>query len=405
MRGRIVIAGGTVVGPDAVLEGGCVVVEHGRIAAIADAPADAAGARVDAAGCYVLPGLVDLHCDSIEHEIEPRPGVVFPGDLALRSLEGRLVTSGITTAYHSISFAEDEFGVRSRALALEMVEATHRRAQASPVRLGVHVRYEVTHRAALPVVRDLIERGRAHLLSFMDHTPGQGQYRELEEYRRFLAEAYGTTADEFARLMDRKQAERRAAAAGLAGLAAHARAQGVPLCSHDDDSPAKVDVGRAWGATVCEFPVTLEAARHATDSGMAVCVGAPNVVRGGSQGSGIGAREAIEGGVASILCSDYYPAALLLAVFQLAAGPLSLPAAVRLAALNPARAAGWNHLGSLEPGNEADLILVRLVAGTPEVTDVMCGGRWAYRLGSVAAAGMEATGHPGALAFPRNSPG
>ncbi|HXX39888.1 MAG TPA: alpha-D-ribose 1-methylphosphonate 5-triphosphate diphosphatase [bacterium] len=387
---RFQICGGIVVGPEEVRERACIAVERGRIAAITEEPQNAWGIRVDVAGCYVLPGLIDLHCDAIERELEPRTGVLFPASVALRSLEGRLVASGITTAYHSISFAEEEFGVRSRALAGEIVEATHRRAEISPIRLRVHLRYEVTHQSALPAVLQLVERGRVHLLSFMDHTPGQGQYREAEEYRRFLADAYGTRPEEFSRLMVLKHRGRRDAAAGLARLAAAGRARGVPLSSHDDDSAASIEAALARGATISEFPVTLEAACHAAACGMAVCVGAPNVVRGGSQGAGIRALDAIEIGAASVLCSDYYPAALLSAVFQLGAGRLPLPAAVRLATLNPAQAAGLaHHTGSLEPGKWADLIVVRLVEGTPEVMGVMRAGQWAYRPRYAVAAEVE----------------
>jgi len=379
---RILIRGGAVVTPDAVRHGACVVVEDGHIASVLGAPPPDAGDTVDATGGYVLPGLIDVHCDAIEHELQPRPGILFPVELALRSLEGHLAATGITTAFPSISFAEGEFGVRTGTVASEVVEAVHRRAGTSPVRLRVHLRYEITDRGALPAVRDLIAGGRVQLLSFMDHTPGQGQYRELEEYRRFLAQTYGMAPEAFERLMDRKQAERRVAGAGLAGLAAHAHAHGVPLCSHDDDSPAKVDLVRRWGAAICEFPTTLEAARYAASVGMAVCVGAPNVVRGGSQGGGINAQDAIASGAASMLCSDYYPAALLAAVFRLGAVPRTLPAAVRLATLHPARAAGLDEwTGSLEAGKWADLILVGIVRGLPTVTATMIGGRWAYRLG------------------------
>ena len=382
MPDRTLIRGGAVVTPDGVRHGACVVVEDGHIAAVLDRPPPDRADVVDAAGGYVLPGLIDLHCDAIEHELQPRPGVLFPADLALRSLEGHLAATGITTAFPSVSFAEGEYGVRTGAVASELVEAVHRRAGISPVRLRVHLRYEITDRAALPVVRDLIATGRVQLLSFMDHTPGQGQYRELEAYRLFLAQNYGVGSEAFERLMDQKQAARRVAGAGLAGLAAHAQAHGVPLCSHDDDSPAKVDLVRGWGAAICEFPTTLEAARHAASVGMAVCVGAPNVVRGGSQGGGLSAQDAIASGAASMLCSDYYPAALLAAVFSFGTAPRVLPGAVRLATLHPARAAGLGEwTGSLEVGKWADVTLVRIVRGLPTVTATMLGGRWSYLLG------------------------
>jgi len=246
----------------------------------------------------------------------------------------------------------------------------------------VHLRYEVTDRAGLDLVRDLLHRGCVHLLSFMDHTPGQGQYRDAEEYRNYLARTYGMAEPQFDRVIRAKLAARGQFSGEIAALAAEARTIGVPLASHDDDTPEKLWEVRRWGATISEFPMSLEAAQHAAEAGMAVCVGAPNVVRGGSTGKNLRATDAIEAGAAHILCSDYYPAALLHAVFQLARGPLGLPRAVAMATLAPACAVGLEQeLGSIEAGKQANLILVRMWHGVPVVVAVMVAGRWVYRVG------------------------
>jgi alpha-D-ribose 1-methylphosphonate 5-triphosphate diphosphatase len=167
----------------------------------------------------------------------------------------------------------------------------------------------------------------------------------------------------------------------VAALAGGAQTVGVPLASHDDDTPEKLREMRRWGVTISEFPMSVDAARGAANAGMAVCVGAPNIVRGASTGKNLRAADAIDAGVAHILCSDYYPAALLHAVFQLAQGPLGLPRAVAMATLAPARAVGLaRDLGSIEAGKQADLILVRMWHGLPVVVAAMVGGRWVYRV-------------------------
>lgn len=381
---RTLIQDGTVVEPASVVAGGHVLVADGRIVSHGPWTPDpgAEAERVDASGLYVLPGLVDLHSDAIEREVEPRPNTLFPLALAVREMERRLAGHGITTMYHSVSIAGQEFGSRSHAVALAIVETIREQSASALIRTRVHVRYEITDRPGLGLVRDLLQRGCIHLLSFMDHTPGQGQYRDAEEYRAYLARVYGIADAQFERILSAKLAARGELREDIAALAGGAQTAGVPLASHDDDTPDKLQEMRRWGVTISEFPMSLEAARHAAEAGMAVCVGAPNIVRGGSTGGNLKAADAIEAGVAHILCSDYYPAALLHAVFQLSRGPLGLARAVAMATLAPARAVGIaRDLGSIEAGKQADLILVRIWHGLPVVVAAMVAGRWVYRAG------------------------
>jgi alpha-D-ribose 1-methylphosphonate 5-triphosphate diphosphatase len=395
---RILISGGTVVERACALAGGHVLVDRGRIVShgpwTPDPGSDAE--RVDAAGLYVLPGLVDMHSDAVEREVEPRPRTLFPLALAVREMERRLAGHGITTMFHSVSIAGEEFGPRSHAVALALLETIREQSATALIRTRVHVRYEVTDAPGLPVVEDLLRRGRIHLLSFMDHTPGQGQYRDADAYRDYLGRVYGIASPQFERLLDAKLAARGHLREDVAALAADARAMGVPLASHDDDTLEKVREMRDWGATITEFPMSLDAARHAADAGMTVCVGAPNVVRGASTGQNLRAVDAIEAGTAHILCSDYYPAALLHAVFFLAQGPLGLPRAVAMATLEAARAVGLDReIGSIEAGKQADLILVRMWHGLPVVVATMVAGRWVYRVDYGRAPAAIGTGAPG----------
>jgi alpha-D-ribose 1-methylphosphonate 5-triphosphate diphosphatase len=382
---RILIQNGTVVEAASVVKGGHVLVADGRIVSHGPwAPDPGVEAeRVDASGLYVLPGLIDLHSDAIEREVEPRPNTLFPPAIAVREMERRLAGHGITTMYHSVSIAAQEFGPRSHEVALAIIHTIHELRESALIRTRVHLRYEITDRSGLGLVRDLLQRGFVQLLSFMDHTPGQGQYRDAREYREYLVRVYGIPDAQFEQLLSAKLAAHGAEGRDeVAGLAASAQSAGVPLASHDDDTPDKLREMRRWGVAISEFPMSLAAARHAAEAGMAVCVGAPNVVRDGSTGKNLRAADAIDAGVAHILCSDYYPAALLHAVFRLAEGPLGLARAVAMASLAPARAVGLaRDLGSIEAGKEADLILVRNLDGLPVVVAAMVAGRWVYRTG------------------------
>jgi alpha-D-ribose 1-methylphosphonate 5-triphosphate diphosphatase len=160
-----------------------------------------------------------------------------------------------------------------------------------------------------------------------------------------------------------------------ADLAVHA---GIPIASHDDDSLEKLDyVTRELHATISEFPVELGIAKAARDRDMLVVVGAPNILMGRSHSNNLSATTAVQEGCADIMVSDYFPPAILHAVFKLYMdGLMPLYQAVNMASYNPARAMHIsNTLGSIEEGKWGDLMLVAMRGAIPAVTDVFIGGQ------------------------------
>jgi alpha-D-ribose 1-methylphosphonate 5-triphosphate diphosphatase len=123
---------------------------------------------------------------------------------------------------------------------------------------------------------------------------------------------------------------------------------------------------------VAEFPTTIEAARASHQAGLAVLMGAPNIVRGGSHSGNIAASDLVDLGVLDILSSDYIPFSLVQAVFRLADQDqkLSLPEAVRLISDTPAKAVGLDDRGAIEIGKRADLVRVRKSRNTPVIRQV-----------------------------------
>lgn len=355
-----------------------VLIEDGRVAAID--PESAPGAEeIDLRGRLLLPGLVDLHCDAVEKDIEPRPGVLFPIDLAVAQADKRNAAAGITTAYHALSFNAAEIGVRDVALAAEIARHIHG-FRGGLIDNRVHCRYEITDPEGVTQVVALIEDGVADLVSLMDHTPGQGQFKDVASFRDYLAQTYDTSAAELDDILVRKRANAGSAAARIEAVAAAAKARGLPLASHDDDSPARVQAMAALGATISEFPIDLDTARAARAAGLEVVFGAPNLVRGASQSGALKALDAVRAGAATCLCSDYAPAMLLAGAFVLVdQGVLSWPDAARLVSLNPARAAGLEDRGEIAVGMRADLIAVDIVDGRPRVERLWVAGRMAYR--------------------------
>lgn len=375
---KTLLTGARVVLPTETREQVAVLIEDGVIAALD--PTSAGTARVvDLSGRTLMPGMIDLHCDALEKEVEPRPNVHFPLDFACAQADKRNATAGITTVFHALSFANHELGVRNNAFAAEIARAVHTWQPHALIDNRVHARYEVTDETAPPVLAALLEAHEAHLISFMDHTPGQGQFHDPAAYRRYLADTYKTSEAEIDAIMAAKRAAAESAQTRMNDLAAVARAHGVAIASHDDDSPDKVATVAALGASISEFPVNVETARAARAQGMATLLGAPNILRGKSQSGNMRALDAVLAGVADCLCGDYSPAALLPSVLKLPElAAIALHEAVALVTRNPARAAGLTDRGEIAPGRRADLIAVKWLGGLPQAERVWVRGASAY---------------------------
>jgi alpha-D-ribose 1-methylphosphonate 5-triphosphate diphosphatase len=310
-------------------------------------------------------------------------------DAAVFEIDKRLAAAGVTTAYAALSFIEvDNPGhVRHSERVSEVVQALNRLHPALLTDLRVHARFEVSTPASAGPLLEALNAGHIQLLSLMDHTPGQGQYRDIEQFINFMVKW---------RRVDRAYVEReieeRKARSGDANehwtlardMAALAAEQGLPIASHDDDTFEKVDLVASLGATICEFPVTLEAAEEGRRRGMHVVMGAPNAMRGESHSGNLAAREAIAAGVVDALAADYHPATLLHAAFTLArSGLIDLPAAIALISTGPAVSLGLHDRGRIAPGMRADLALVEQKL-TPRVRTTIRGGVPIYSDGTLA---------------------
>lgn len=371
---RTLLIHARVVFPTEVHDDIAVLIEDGRIAAF-DPDSTRNTEIIDLSGRLLIPGMIDLHCDALEKEIEPRPNVHFPLDFACAQADKRNAVAGITTVFHAMSFANHELGVRNNAFAADIARAVHAWRPHALVDNRVHVRYEVTDETAPPVLCDLIEKGDAHLMSFMDHSPGQGQFRDVEAYRDYLARTYKTDADELDTILARKLETAKGAKERMKSLAKQAQIHNVSIASHDDDSPDKVALVRELGAVISEFPINLETAHAARRNGLFTLFGAPNILRGKSQSGNMRALDAVSHGVADCLCGDYSPAALLPSIMRLPAlTDISLCQAVAMVTINPARAAGLADRGEIAIGKRADLVAVKMLGSLPQAEKVWVGG-------------------------------
>jgi len=377
MSSDFIITNARLVTPDGVLPEASLKVEQGTITAISNNSLRGSH-QIDAGGNYLLPGFIDIHSDAIEKGIEPRPNTFFPVDIAVFELDKKLAACGITTMFHSLSFAEMEIGLRSNGTAARIIREIHQFKERLKINTKIHARFEITDMEAVPFLKDLIQEHLIELFSFMDHSPGQGQFRDIIAFKNYYGPVYGKSDAEMDSIIDRKRQTREESSRDMVHqLVKLCREQNIAISSHDDDSQEKISWLKEMEISLTEFPVNMEAVRSAKKQGIMVCLGSPNVVRGKSQAGNLSVREAISDGYGDILCSDYAPMSMLHAVLTLANfGILPLHAAVRMASLHPAHAVGIaNHTGSLEEGKDADMVLVDQSDSVPRILKTFVRGK------------------------------
>lgn len=358
---------------------GSLVIRDGRIAAV-DGGVTSVPSAVDCDGDYLMPGMVELHTDNMEKYFQPRPKVAWPGRPAALAHDAQMAASGITTVFDALSIGDiDEQSMREGALK-QMVGSLQAIMDDGMARIDhrLHLRCEVCQPATLERFESLADSPLLGLVSLMDHAPGQRQFVSLDAYRTYYQGKHRMSDEALEAFIEKQLANSaRYSSANRQAIAAACHQRGLALASHDDATIEHVAESVEYGTRVAEFPTTREAAEASHRHGLAVMMGAPNVVRGGSHSGNIAAAELVSLGVLDVLSSDYYPAALLDAVFRIAdmEGGYSLPRAVATATRTPAQAVGLEDRGRLAAGLRADLLRVRVVDDHPLVQRVWCAGR------------------------------
>lgn len=380
-----IIHNGKVITEDGIIEGKAVVVVGEVIEAII--PQDEVftfpnAELIDARGGYISPGFIDIHSDYIETVASPRPTSMMDFNISLREAEKILISHGITTMFHSLSFyKEDVFthkpmrNPKNIQRMVDAIDATHNELHL--IRHRLHARFEIDNIDEVDSLVHNIEDGKVHLLSFMDHTPGQGQYRNLEVYRETLKGYRNISDDDVNVLIAERQSTEFLTIEKIKEVADIALSKGIAVASHDDDDIKKLELVQSFGTTISEFPITLEVAKKAKEIGLHTIAGAPNVLLGGSHSGNLSAAEAIANDCVDILCSDYYPAALLHAIFDLhEKHGNDLHKMFMMVTLNPAKAVRMDgELGSIKVGKKADILVIeRMEDGYPMLTATMVNG-------------------------------
>ncbi|MEM8580946.1 MAG: alpha-D-ribose 1-methylphosphonate 5-triphosphate diphosphatase [Pseudomonadota bacterium] len=370
------IANARLVLPERVVTG-AIHLMGDRIVAISEGDAVPPGA-LDAQGDYVIPGLVELHTDNLERHIEPRPRVEMPHLGAILAHDGEVAACGITTVFDalrvgSVTEASTNYGKYARAVASEILSL--RAAGVLRSRHLIHLRAEICSDTLIEEFAEFGPDDRIGLVSLMDHTPGQRQFRDVSKLKEYLSGKYSMTDPEFIDHVAR-QKERRALLgdAHEAATVAEAARLGATLASHDDTTRDQVAHSAALGIHLAEFPTTVEAAEACRDAGIRIIMGAPNLIRGGSHSGNVSASDLAERDLLDIVSSDYVPSLLIASAWRLAAIWGDLPRAVGTVTRAPADAAQLVDRGRLAEGMLADLVRVQLLGETPVVRSVWRGG-------------------------------
>lgn len=371
---RLILEDEVVAGTIVFDESGIVSVDHGR---------SALPAAIDAEGDYVAPGLVEMHTDNMEKHFMPRPKVFWPNGLAAALVhDAQMAAAGVTTVYDAIcagtpfsakDYRKDIFADVMGALRLGTAEGVFR------IDHRIHMRCELTSPDLLRDIEPYQDDRLVQLVSLMDHTPGQRQWRNIEHLRTYSL-GNGKTEAEFEEdIVVRQREGAENVGRNWSAVVEMFQARGIPIATHDDTTVEHVEAGIASGAVISEFPTTVEAAEAAKQRGLATIAGAPNVVRGGSHSGGVSVAELAEKDLLDGLSSDYVPASLLQAVLKLNdKHGIALPAAMAKVTWKVADILGLGDRGHLKQGLRADLVRFRALGATPVIAGVWSQGRRAF---------------------------
>ena len=335
---------------------------------------------IDCEGDYVAPGLIELHTDNLERHLTPRPKVNWPKRAAVLGHDRELAGAGITSVFDALRVGSeaDQKSHGYLRYARETVDhildqINHRALKVSH---HIHLRAELCTETLVEELYEFSVNDRVRLVSLMDHTPGQRQFRDMSKHREYLMGKHGyNDAEVEAHWTKLRELQTLYLEKNRAATVAYATEVGAILASHDDTTLDDVLESDRLGITVAEFPTTLEAAEACRAKAQFIVMGAPNIVRGGSHSGNVAAQELARVGLLDILSSDYVPAALLNAAVSVGTLLEDMAAGIRTVTACPADAVGFDDRGRIAPEKRADLVRFAMHDGLPIIKSVWSRGQ------------------------------
>jgi len=341
---------------------GTVVIRGERIAEVQPGRSHLASAQ-DLGGEHLIPGIVDVHTDNLERQVQPRANARWPSRSAMLAHDTQTIAAGVTTVLDALCLGDLGFDVGRTKTFLDGVADLDALAPTGLLKSEhfLHLRCELPAADMPGLVDPVADHPLVRMVSLMDHSPGVGQYRDLNRYRQMRIKQMHMAPDaverRIAELLEQRGRLREPQRRWLLDRVRH---RNLPLASHDDDSAEQVARNAADGIMISEFPVVMEAAQEAKRLGVAVIAGAPNIVRGGSHSGNVAAADLVRAGAVDVLASDYVPPAMVEAAWLSAAnGDITLPQAVAMITDAAAQMVGLTDRGRIEAGLRADLVQVR----------------------------------------------
>jgi alpha-D-ribose 1-methylphosphonate 5-triphosphate diphosphatase len=369
-----VLTNAVLVLPDAVLRGS-IVLRDGRIAELGEGTSAVPGAQ-DLEGDTLISGVVDVHTDNLERQVQPRSNARWPSRSAMIAHDAQCAAAGVTTVLDALCIGDLGFDTERIQTFRDGVADLDALAHTGLLKSDhyLHLRCEIPAADVLDLVDPVVDHGLVRMVSLMDHSPGVGQYADLERYRSLRRREGLSDAEIEARIAELTAQRARLRAPNRRALLGRLAHLDVAIASHDDWTEDEIVENHADGIRISEFPVSMAAARAAKARDMQVIAGAPNVVRGGSHSGNVSAAELVRAGLVDAFASDYVPASMIEAAFLSVGEGISLSQAIALITDTPARMARLPDRGRIACGLRADLVRVRLHEGLPVVRQVWRAG-------------------------------
>jgi alpha-D-ribose 1-methylphosphonate 5-triphosphate diphosphatase len=355
---------------------GTIVLQGTEIIDIQPTRSSAPGA-IDMGGDYLIPGVVDVHTDNLERQVQPRTLARWPSRSAMVAHDAQCAAAGVTSVLDALCLGDLGFDKERIRTFKEGVVDLDALTEANLLKSEhfLHLRCEIPAIDTLELLEPVADHPRVRMISLMDHSPGVGQYANMEFYRKMRRGSGMDDAYIERRIQELQEQRARLRDPNRRALLDRVRGYDIALASHDDRTEEEIAENAADGIRISEFPVSMIAAKAAKAAGMQVIAGAPNIVRGGSHSGNVNASDLVAAGAVDAFASDYVPPSLVEAAFQVAReARIGLPAAIAMVAEHPARMAGLADRGRLEVGLRADVVRVRLHETLPIVRQVWSAG-------------------------------